>query len=129
MNCPRFTCGEAPPEAPRGWSAVMRRWLAEAAREEPALRLTTTIDDGQRRLQVALDEIALVRVENMAEVVEYRIARGADSTSHVIRFVGGGELRYAFDRRGQVVELQSSGVRASLSAERIMSFALMGAAG
>lgn len=122
------TCAEAPPEAPRGWSATMRRWLAETARPEPALRLTTAIDDGQCRVQVALDEIASVCVENMAQVSEHRIARGEDCTSHVIRFVGGGELRYSCDRWGKVVELQSSGLRASLSAERVMSFAPLGAA-
>ena len=42
------------------------------------------------------------------------------STSHVVRFIGGGELRYVYNSRGQVIELSSTGVRASVSPERVV---------
>lgn len=44
------------------------------------------------------------------------------STSNLLRFVGGGEVRYIFDSRGRVIELAAVGVRASMSPQRVVSF-------
>lgn len=109
--------------APLGWSTTMRRWLAASTQPaEPALRMVVSVDDGERTLRVALDEISAVRVDDLAEVLEHRIARIVGSTSHVVRFIGGGELRYAYNSRGQVIELSAEGVRAAISPQRVVSF-------
>jgi len=112
--------------APLGWSKTMRRWLASSTQPaEPALRMVASVDDGERTFRLALDEIAAVRVDDLAEVLEHRIARIVGSTSHVLRFVGGGELRYACNSRGQVIELSAVGVRAAISPQRVVSFSAL----
>ena len=73
-------------------------------------------------MQIPLDEIRAVQVDDLAQVLDHRIARIMGSTSHVVWFVGGGELRYVYNSRGQVIELSSSGVHASVSPERVVSF-------
>ena len=100
----------------------MRRWLGAIQPAEAALRLVASVYDGHRTVQIPLDEIRAVRVDDLAQVLDHRIARIMGSTSHVVRFVGGGELRYVYDSRGQVIELSSSGVQASVSPQRVVSF-------
>ena len=121
-SLPSAAIDENRPAAPAGWSGTMRRWLAAIQPAEPALRMLTTVDDGHRTAQIPLDEIRAVQVDDLAQVLDHRIARIMGSTSHVVRFVCGGELRYVYNSRGQVIELFSTGVRASLSPERVVSF-------
>ena len=110
------------PAAPAGWSGTMRRWLAASQPAEQALLMVASLDDGDRTVQMPLDEIRAVQVEDLAQVLDHRIARIMGSTSHVLRFVGGGELRYVYNSRGRVIELSSTGVRASVSPERVVRF-------
>ena len=110
------------PAPPAGWSGTMRRWLAAVQPAEPALRMVASLGEGNRTLQIPLDEIRAVQVDDLAQVLDHRIAPSMGSTSHVVRFVGGGELRYVYNSRGQVIELSSGGVHASVSPERVMSF-------
>ena len=113
--------------APPGWSTTMKRWLAgTAGRTDPAVRWIAAIDDGSGTSQVSLDEIRAVRVEDLSQVLEHRIARIVGSTSHVIRFIGGGELRYAYNSRGQVIELSATGVKGAVSPNRVVTFGALG---
>ena len=101
----------------------MKRWLASSTeRVPPAVRWTALIDDGHGPYQVCLDEIGAVGIEDLAQVLEHRIARAAGRTSHWLRFVGGGELRYTVDGRGQVVELCATGIRGAVSHGRVLTF-------
>jgi hypothetical protein len=108
--------------APTGWSETMRRWLASTQPLESAMRLVVSAHDGDQTVRVALEEIRAVRVDDMAQVLAHRIARIMGSTSHVVQFIGGGELRYVHDNQGQVIELSSAGVRVSISPQRVLSF-------
>jgi hypothetical protein len=113
--------------APPGWSTTMKRWLARTtSRLDPAVRWIAVIDDGHGPSQVSLDEIRAVRVEDLSQVLDHRIACVAGSTSHVIRFIGGGELRYACNDRGQVIELTATGIRGALSPNRVVTFGKLG---
>jgi hypothetical protein len=85
--------------------------------------MVASVNDGHRTVQIPLDEIRAVQVDDLAQVLEHRIARIMGSTSHAVRFVGGGELRYVYNSRGQVIELSSAGVHASVSPERVVIFA------
>ena len=100
----------------------MRRWLATTQPAEQALRMVASLDEGHRTMQIPLDEIRAVQVDDLAQVLDHRIARTMGITSHVVRFMGGGELRYVYNSRGQVIELSSTGVHASVSAERVVMF-------
>lgn len=105
----------------------MKRWLAGTTdRTDPAVRWTAAIDDGSGPSHVSLDEIRAVRVEDLSQVLEHRIARIMGSTSHVIRFIGGGELRYAYNSRGQVIELSAAGVKGAVSPTRVVTFGALG---
>ena len=116
-----------PMPAPVGWSATMKRWLAgTTGRADPAVRWMAAIDDGSSTSQVSLNEIRAVRVEDLSQVLDHRIARIMGSTSHVIRFIGGGELRYAHNSRGQVIELSATGVKGAVSPNRIVTFGALG---
>lgn len=113
--------------APLGWSTTMKRWLARTTSQmDPAVRWIAVIDDGNGTSQVSLDEIRAVRVEDLSQVLEHRIARIVGSTSHVIRFIGGGELRYAYNNRGEVIELSATGIRGAVSPGRIVTFGALG---
>jgi hypothetical protein len=100
----------------------MRRWLAGMQPAESASHMMISVDDGSQTVRVALDEISAVCVDDLAQVLDHRIARILGSTSHVVQFIGGGELRYAYNSRGQVIELSAVGVLASISPQRVVSF-------
>ena len=113
--------------APLGWSTTMKRWLAGTmGGTEPAVRWMAVINDGDGTSQVSLDEIRAVRVEDLSQVLDHRIARIMGSTSHVIRFIGGGELRYAYNSRGQVIELSATGIKGVVSRNRVVTFGALG---
>ena len=113
--------------APLGWSTTMKRWLAQTASQmDPAVRWIAVIDDGNGSSQVSLDEISAVRVEDLSQVLDHRIARIMGSTSHVIRFIGGGELRYAYNSRGQVIELAATGIKGAVSPGQVVTFGAFG---
>jgi len=113
--------------SPMGWSTTMKRWLAQTtSRIEPGVQWMAVIEDGSGASQVSLDEIRAVRVEDLSQVLEHRIARIVGSTSHVIRFIGGGELRYAYNNRGQVIELSATGIRRVMSSNRVATFGALG---
>jgi hypothetical protein len=105
----------------------MKRWLAgTTGRTDPAVRWMVAIENGSGASQVSLDEIRAVRVEDLSQVLDHRIARIMGSTSHVIRFIGGGELRYAYNSRGQVIELSATGIKGAVSPSRIVTFGALG---
>lgn len=113
--------------APLGWSTTMKRWLAgTAGGADSAVRWMAAIDDGSGASQVSLDEIRAVRVEDLSQVLEHRIVRIVGSTSHVLRFIGGGELRYAYNSRGQVIELSATGIKGVVSSSRVVTFGALG---
>jgi hypothetical protein len=113
--------------APHGWSTTMKRWLAgTTGRTDPAVRWMAVIHDGSGTAQVSLDQIRAVRVEDLSQVLDHRIARIMGSTSHVVRFIGGGELRYAYNSRGQVIELTATGIKGAVSPSRIVTFGALG---
>jgi hypothetical protein len=102
----------------------MRRWLATSRpMPQPHVRTLLLVDDDSATRQVPSDDVRSVRVDDLAEVLEHRIVRVMGSTSHVLRFVGDGELRYVYDARGQVIDLSAVGLRAAISPQRAVSFA------
>lgn len=59
-------------------------------------------------------QLRSVGVANLADVQAHYVNRIAGCTSHVVHFVGGGRLRFAFNDQGQLLEL---------SGERLTAFA------
>jgi hypothetical protein len=60
-------------------------------------------------LEFSLESIATVGVEDLRWVEQHAISRVYNSISHFIRFVGGGEVRFAFSLDGDLLELSCTG--------------------
>jgi hypothetical protein len=60
-----------------------------------------------------LECVDAVTVSDLQWVEQHTITRVFNSVSHFIRFVGGGELRFAFSFEGDLLELSGVGVEMS----------------
>ncbi len=72
----------------------------------------TVEHDGADHLTFSLHVIREVGVASLAEVLSHDIVQVAGLVSHSIRLVNGGQVNFAFNQAGQVVEL--SGARTQL---------------
>ncbi len=71
---------------------------------------TVKTDWGSVRLasgavEIELGRIRSVGLSNVCEVESHHINRVAGSTSHVVRFIGGSCLQFAYNDRGEFIEL------------------------
>lgn len=61
-------------------------------------------------LELTLESVNAVTVADLTWVEQHTITRVFDSVSHFIRFIGGGELRFAFSFAGDLLELSAERV-------------------
>ncbi len=66
-------------------------------------------------IDIELEYVNAVTVADLRWVEQHAITRVFDSVSHFIRFVGGGELRFAFSFDGNLLELSGEQVAMSIS--------------
>jgi hypothetical protein len=66
-------------------------------------------------VELMLECVNAVTVADLRWVEQHTITRVFDSVSHFIRFVGGGELRFAFSLEGDLLELSGEHVAMSIS--------------
>ena len=64
-----------------------------------------------------LPEINTVGIRDIADVVEHRINTIVGSHLHMVRFVNGGLLTYAYNDAGELIELVSNNLAADVSVE------------
>jgi hypothetical protein len=64
-----------------------------------------------------ITEINSVGIRDIADVVEHRINTIVGSRLHMVRFVNGGTLTYAYNEAGELIELSSSSLAANISVE------------
>lgn len=62
-------------------------------------------------------EINTVGIRDIADVVEHRINTIVGSRLHLVRFVNGGLLTYAYNDAGELIELVSNNLVAEISIE------------
>jgi hypothetical protein len=60
-------------------------------------------------------EIRSVGIKDIMDVVEYRINTIVGSRLHMVRFVNGGTLTYAYNNAGELIELSSMDLAADIS--------------
>ena len=53
-----------------------------------------------------------------------QITRIVGSRSHLLRFASGGELRFAYSRHGQLIELKPWGLSASIAPGNVVTYAM-----
>lgn len=66
-------------------------------------------------LKTWLPRITSVGIVNLADVRRHRIAAAFGSVSHVVQFAGGGELRYAYNAAGELIELSGKALAFTVS--------------
>jgi len=71
-------------------------------------------------------KIKTVGIRNITEVLEHRINTIFDSRSHMVRFVNGGVLKYAYNGSGELIELSASNVAVVISEDGEFSFYVAG---
>jgi len=64
-----------------------------------------------------ITEINTVGIRDIADVVEHRINTIVGSRLHMVRFVNGGVLTYAYNDASELIELASSNLAADISVE------------
>lgn len=78
------------PPVPGPWGAHFLRTNAQAVAELPT--------------------VTSVALANLCEVHSHDVLRVAGMVSHSVRFVDGGQLRFAYNTRGELVDLHCRGV-------------------
>lgn len=62
-----------------------------------------------------IDSIRSVGIENLTDVESHTINRVFNSVSHLIKFFGGGEVRFSYNARGEILEFSASNVDAFIA--------------
>lgn len=75
-----------------------------------------------RNVKLDLETIESVGIHNVIDVETHQITRVAGSTSHFVRFHGGGEVRFAYNDRGKLIELSADNCAFSLSNKNELLF-------
>jgi len=74
------------------------------------------------KVDLKLETIESVGILNVMEVETHQITRVAGSTSHFIRFHGDGELSFAYNDLGKLIELSAKNCAFSLSDKNELLF-------
>ena len=76
-------------------------------------------DDG---ISINLEEIKSVGIKNVIDVEVHQINTIVGSRSHYIRFNGGGEVKFAYNQKGQLIEFSGKNVSLNLTPENELLF-------
>ena len=67
---------------------------------------------------------AMVGIKNLTEVTQHQITTILGSRSHLLRFANGGELRFAYNSLGQLIELRSRDLVANIAPGNVITYAI-----
>lgn len=68
-------------------------------------------------IKLNLTTLRSVGIAHLEQVQSHQITHIAGSTSHVLHLVGGGLLRYAYNQRGDLIELSGHRLNGRLNAD------------
>lgn len=81
----------------------------------------TISSSSDKPLEINLQNIEAVGIENVVDVESYEISRLFNSVSHFIKFFGGGEVKFAYNQQGELLEFSAHQVTLSIkNGERIV---------
>jgi len=69
-----------------------------------------------------LETVRSVGILEMSQVKNWQIVNAVGSTSHVVHFIGGGVLFYAYNDRDEIIELSAKGLNAHFGPENQVLF-------
>jgi hypothetical protein len=80
-----------------------------------------SISGAKQPVALHIESIRGIGIENITDVESHSINRVFNSVSHLIRFYGGGEVRIAYDLKGELLEFEAKNVDARIeNGERIV---------
>jgi hypothetical protein len=72
--------------------------------------------------EVSIEQIKTISIENLVDIETHLINNIANSTSHFLRFRGGGELCFSYNQAGCILELSWKTLDLSISPEGKLTF-------
>ncbi len=78
--------------------------------------------DAQGNVIADLSAIKSVGIADLADVQSHEVVSIVGSISHHVRFIGGGEVRYVYNTRGEMIELSARNVSGSISGDNRLVF-------
>lgn len=82
---------------------------------------TTLKTDGSLEVDLKKIRLTSVGIKNLVDVTEHHITTIVGSRSHLVRFVNGGELQFAYNASGQLIELSTFKLTVTLSPKNAIS--------
>jgi len=80
-----------------------------------------SISGAKRPVALHIESIKGIGIQNITDVAEHAVNRVFNSVSHYIRFHGGGEVRIAYDLKGELLEFEAKKVDVQIDkGERIV---------
>lgn len=77
---------------------------------------------GDSGISIDLEKINSVGIKNIIDVETHSINTALGSRSHFIKFYGGGEVQFAYNQAGQLIELSSTNVSLLLTPDNELIF-------
>lgn len=67
-----------------------------------------------KSLTLKFDTIKAIGLANVTEVETHNINRAFGSVSHYIKFIGGGEVRFSYNAKGEILEFTATNAAAQV---------------
>jgi hypothetical protein len=112
------------PQQPQSPFQPMTHHLAEGESLATPWGARFMRSDGQVLADVPV--ITSVGLCNLCEIRSHEVVRVAGLVSHSVRFMDGGQMRFAYNERGELVELYSRGVSVAISKDGRVLAAMAG---
>lgn len=95
---------------------------ADGARSVRTVTGAQVIKTASGRYSIDMNHVKAVGIKNVVEVESYEIHTVANSRSHFVRFHGKGELKFAYNSAGQLLELGWENLNFVLTADDELIF-------
>lgn len=67
-----------------------------------------------KSVTLRFDTIKAIGLANVTEVETHNITRAFGSVSHFIKFIGGGEVRFSYNAKGEILEFTATNAAAQV---------------
>ena len=69
----------------------------------------------KKPVSMHMESITAVGIENIVEVEQHTINKAFGSVSHLVKFRGGGEIRFSYNAKGDILEFSTKNVDAHVA--------------
>ncbi len=72
--------------------------------------------------EISIRQVKAIGIDNLLDIEVHSINNIANSTSHFLRFRGGGELRFSYNQAGQILEFSWDRLNVAVSPDGEIKF-------